>query len=48
MNTKKRVNPAALLIGAALILLSLISLLFILLPENGRAALLQTFSRTGI
>lgn len=34
MNTKDRANPAALLIGAILILLSVVSLIFILLPEN--------------
>ncbi|MCM1056331.1 MAG: NusG domain II-containing protein [Firmicutes bacterium] len=34
MSTKKRIEPAALLIGAILILLSVVSLLFILLPGN--------------
>lgn len=34
MNAKNRANPAALLIGAVLILLSAVSLIFILLPKD--------------
>lgn len=34
MNTKKQMDPAALLIGTVLILLSAISLLFILFPKS--------------
>lgn len=34
MNPKDRINPAAILIGAVLILLSAVSLILILLPRN--------------
>lgn len=47
MKPKDRTAPAVLLIGAALILLSVISLLSILLPKNRTDGLIADIYRNG-
>lgn len=47
MNAKDRTNPAALLIGAVLILLSAASLIFILLPEDRKSGFTADIFQNG-
>ncbi|MCM1193429.1 MAG: NusG domain II-containing protein [Butyrivibrio sp.] len=47
MNTKDRINPAALLIGCILMLLSVVSLLCILLPQNREDGFTADIYRNG-
>lgn len=47
MKTKDRTNPAALLIGAVLILLSAVSLIYILLPKSQEGGYTADIFRNG-